>query len=135
MSIIVIWNVILLLASFIYSIIGINAGHHLSTSSVHEGDEFKSLDYGIYQLAATIDRVAVRSILFISLTHFGNHALHHLFPSLDHSVLPHLREALIETCNEFDTELQECSMLQAIVGQFKQLGRTEPVKLDYVTHV
>lgn len=133
--IIVIWNVILLVASFVYSIVGVNAGHHLSPSSVHEGDEFKSLDYGIYQLAATIDRVEMKPNLFIRLTHFGDHVLHHLFPSLDHSVLPHLRETLIKTCEEFDAKYQECTILQAIAGQFKQLGRTEAVRLDYVTPV
>lgn len=123
------WNVILILGSFIYSVVAVNAGHHVSPKTVHEGDEFKSLDYGIYQLAATIERFEAKANLFISLTHFGDHMLHHFFPSLDHSILPHLRETLIETCAEFESELRECSMLEAIVGQFRQLSRTEPTFL------
>lgn len=133
--IIVIWQVILLIASFVYNIVGINAGHHLFKKSVHEGDELKSLDYGLYQLAATVDRVAMKKHLFIRLTTFGDHVLHHLFPSLDHSVLPHLRETLRETCKDFEAELNECSILQAVIGQFKQLSQTEPIMLDYVTTV
>lgn len=125
----IVWNVILLLASFMYSVVAVNAGHHVSAETVHEGDEFKSLDYGIYQLAATIDRFEAKANLFVSLTHFGDHMLHHFFPSLDHSILPHLRETLIETCKDFESEFRECSMLHALVGQFKQLSRTTTIKL------
>lgn len=124
----VIWNVIVLTGSFLYSVVAVNAGHHGPTI-VHEGDEFKSLDYGIYQLSATIERGESNSNLFMSLTHFGDHMLHHMFPSLDHSVLPHLRETLIETCREFEGEFRKYSMLDAVVGQFQQLGRTESFKL------
>ena len=134
-SIVIIWNVILLAASFVYNLVGINAGHHLSKQSVHEGDEFKSLDYGIYQVAATIDRTGAKSNLFFTLTFFGDHVLHHLFPSLDHSLLPQIRETVFETCQEFETEIRECTMLEALVGQFKQLGRIEPVKLKFVNNV
>ena len=127
------WTVILFLGSFIYSVVAVNAGHHVSPVTVHEGDEFKSLDYGIYQLAATIDRVEAKYNLFVSLTHFGDHMLHHFFPSLDHSILPQLRDVLIETCEDFEEELRECSMYDALIGQFKQLRRRRPLKLNSKT--
>lgn len=114
--------------SFLYSVVAVNAGHH-GPKNVHEGDEFKALDYGIYQLSATIERIEASKNLFVSLTHFGDHVLHHLFPSLDHSVLPHLRETLIDTCIEFEVELRENSLLDAFVGQLQQLGRTETFEL------
>lgn len=107
----------------------INAGHH-GPRNVHEGDEFKSLDYGIYQLATTIDRVEVtNSNLFLSLTHFGNHILHHLFPALDHALLPQFRELALETCLDFQEELRECKLLEAFVDQIAQQSRTETIKL------
>lgn len=125
--ILAIWNVMILIGAFLYSVVAVNAGHHVP-DNVHEGDEFKSFDYGVYQLAATIERVEAGSNLFVILTHFGDHMLHHMFPSLDHSVLKHLREVFIETCIEFKEDFRKCSMWDALVGQFKQLSRKDAIK-------
>jgi fatty acid desaturase len=122
-SAIVIWTAIMIVGSFVYSVIAINAGHH-GYNIVHEGDEFKSLDFGIYQLGATIDRIETNDNLPIALASFGNHTLHHLFPSLDHALLPQLRGILLETCAEFEWEIKQSTLLHALVEQFKQLGRT-----------
>lgn len=127
MDIFMTWNYIIAGGSFIYSVVAFNAGHHTPTN-IHEGDEFKSSDYGVYQLAATIDRVEAGFNLFVTLTHFGDHMLHHMFPSLDHSLLPQLREIFIETCKDFKEEFRECSMWDALVGQCEQLGRTDIIK-------
>lgn len=115
--------------SFLYSLMAVNAGHH-GYSIVHEGDEFKSLDFGIYQMAATVDRKEANYSVPVSITHFGDHTLHHLFPSLDHALLPQLREILYETCKEFDLELRKWTLLHAAVEQFKQLARTKVTTLD-----
>lgn len=126
----IIWTFLIMGGSFLYMTMAVNAGHH-GPRNVHEGDEFKSLDYGIYQLAATIDRVeATHSNLFMSLTHFGDHILHHLFPALDHSLLPQFRELALKTCVEFQEELRECSLLEAFVDQIAQQSRTETIKLN-----
>lgn len=127
-SIFILWNCMIIVGSFLYSLMALSAGHHNPTN-VHEGDEFKSLDYGLYQLRCTVDRIEAKSNLFMTLTHFGDHLLHHLFPSLDHSLLPQLKECLVETCNDFNEELTECTMLDGLVGQLKQLSRTETIKL------
>lgn len=110
----------------------LSAGHH-GTKIVHEGDEFKALDYGIFQLGTTITRIEANANLFMSLTHFGHHMIHHMFPSLDHSLLPHLIDIMMETCNEFKGELRECSLLEALIEQFKQLGRKDTFKLNLKT--
>ena len=122
------WNGIIIAGSFLYSVVAVNAGHH-GLKIVHEGDEFMSLDFGFYQLGTVIDRTEAGLNLFMSLTHFGDHLLHHLFPALDHSLLPHLRETLIETCKDFEWEMRQYSCLEALVDQFKQLSRTVPNKL------
>lgn len=124
-----IWQYIILGASFLFNIIAVNAGHH-GPSIVHEGDEFKSLDYGIYQLGATAERIETKSNLFMTLTHFGDHVLHHMFPSLDHSLLPQLNEIFVETCIDFKEEIKFCTMLEALIWQFQQLSRTETIKLN-----
>lgn len=125
--VILMWNSMLLIGAFLYSVVAVNAGHHV-LENVHEGDEFKSYDYGVYQLAATIERSPARANLFITLTHFGDHMLHHMFPSLDHSVLPHLRNVFVETCDDFKEEFRECSLWDALVGQFQQLSRKDARK-------
>lgn len=118
-----------MVASVLYSITALNAGHH-GVEVVHEGDEFASLDFGIYQMAATVDRIETNANLFLSITNFGDHTLHHLFPSLDHALLPQLRSVLAETCLEFDVEFRKYTCLHALIQQFKQLGRTTIIRLD-----
>jgi fatty acid desaturase len=118
------WNVIFCAASVTFSVIGLNAGHH-GTEIAHEGDEFRSLDFGIYQMAATIDRYEANSNLFMILTHYGEHIMHHMLPTLDHSILFHFREILEETCVEFKEDLKLISIATATIEQFKQLKRTE----------
>ncbi|CRL06368.1 CLUMA_CG018984, isoform A [Clunio marinus] len=114
------WNWIEIIGSLMFSSISVNAGHHGKTI-VHEGDEFKELDFGIYQISAVIDRKEANSNIFMSLTHFGNHLLHHMFPGLDHSLLPEFRAVLFETMNDFKEELREFSLLDGVIAQFQQL--------------
>lgn len=68
----------------------------------------------------------------LSLSNFGDHALHHLFPTLDHGLLPELYDIFFKTLLEFEAECQ-CYQwfFETIKGQFKQLSRTTPQKLDY----
>ncbi len=37
----------------------------------------------------------------LNVTTLGDHLMHHLFPTVDHSKLAHLYPALWETCREF----------------------------------
>ena len=123
------WNMIIVVASIVFSIIGLNAGHH-GTEITHEGDEFKSLDFAIHQMAATIDRHEANSNLFMVLTHYGDHILHHFFPSLDHAILHHFYDELNETCSEFKEELRKISLFEATVEQYKQQARTKTFSLS-----
>lgn len=78
---------------------------------------------------AVMDRTDIKGSHFLVLTHFGDHALHHLFPTIDHGQLEHLYPVLIETCKKFGIEWRSASGLELIKGQFKQLLRTEPNKV------
>ncbi|CRK93345.1 CLUMA_CG006886, isoform A [Clunio marinus] len=120
------WAVIVATCSFLVGLVGLNAGHHHGDVT-HEGDELdKSMDFGIYQLNCVIDRRDVKQSQFWTLVTFGHHTLHHMFPTLDHGVLPQLHDTFIDTCKEFQLELREYSWWPLIVGQFEQLQRTEP---------
>jgi len=73
-----------------------------------------------------MDHKSIKGSLFLVLTHFGDHCLHHLFPTLDHAILPQLYPIFYQTCKEFETELAECNLLHHVIGQFSQLARIEP---------
>ncbi|XP_062535313.1 cytochrome b5-related protein-like isoform X2 [Armigeres subalbatus] len=120
------WFLIVLVASFVFGAIGVNAAHH-HPEIVHSGDLIPAdIDFGVYQLASIIDRADVRGSHFRVLVSFGDHSLHHLFPTLDHGILSQLYPVFYETCAEFQLEHREQFMLQAVIGQHQQLARIEP---------
>jgi fatty acid desaturase len=121
-----IWFSVVAVASVSYMVVALNAGHH-GTTIFHDGDELKSLDFGFLQLASTIDRKESKKSHFLVLTSFGNHILHHLFPTLDHVLLPQLKGILIETCKEFELVFREMNVWELFVGQFQQLAKTEKI--------
>lgn len=95
-------------------------------SKFHRDD----LDWGIYTLDTVMDNTDLRKHHFLALTHFGHHALHHLFPTIDHGILPRLYPVLFKTMNEFEVELDEYPWYHHVYGQFRQLTRVEPNPID-----
>lgn len=128
LTVLKVWNIIIILAFNLFAILSLNAAHH-GPHLIHEGDDIKELDFGIYQLSAVSERVDVNSNLFFALTHFGYHALHHMFPSLDHSLLPQLEGVFLETCEEFKETLNEWTIMEGIKGSFQQMARTKTIRL------
>lgn len=117
------WVFITAIASFAFCVIGLNAAHH-DPEIYHEGDANREdRDWGLFQVDTIIDRGDLKGSQFLVLTHFGDHALHHLFPTLDHGILPQLYPVLYETLEEFKCELRECNHLEHMLGQHKQLIR------------
>lgn len=88
------------------------------------------LDWGIYTLDAIMDVTNLRKHHFLALTHYGHHALHHLFPTLDHGILPELYPELYKTMEEFEVELDAYPWYHMVYGQFMQLARTETNPID-----
>lgn len=120
------WLFITSIASFAFCIIGLNAAHH-DPRIYHEGDASRDdRDWGLFQVDTIIDRGDLKGSQFLVLTHFGDHVLHHLFPTLDHGILPQLYPILYETLEQFKCELRECNHLEHLLGQHKQLLRTKP---------
>lgn len=114
------------MSSFHFSLVGLNAAHH-HPHIFHDGDAVREeRDWGLLQLDAVVDRPDINGNKFLVLTNFGDHALHHLFPTLDHEILPELLPVVEETCREFNVELRFISQFQLFVGQFLQLARTKP---------
>lgn len=88
------------------------------------------MDWGIYSMDTLMDNSDIRKHPFLALTHFGHHALHHLFPTLDHSVLPQLYPILYKTMEEFEVELDANPWYHMVYGQFMQLARTQTNPID-----
>jgi len=117
------WQIIVAVGSFIFGLVGLTAAHH-DPRILHDGDtQRKDIDWGLYQVDTIIDRGDIKWSDLLVLTHFGEHALHHLFPTLDHGVLKQLYPELRKTMKEFDVELREINHWGHIKGQNQQLLR------------
>nr|CAH7759282.1 unnamed protein product [Callosobruchus chinensis] len=73
-----------------------------------------------------MDRKEISGSHFLVLTNFGDHCLHHMFPTLDHGVLEHLYPVFNQVMEQFDVDLRVVSQLDTIVGGFQQLMRVQP---------
>lgn len=124
------WGLFFIPGAFLFATVFINRGHH-GTNQTHQNDELKSYDFGEYQLTTTVNRKEANSNVFTSLVFFGDEILHQLFPSIDNSILPLLRETLKTTCKEFKIKLPaETSMIKATIGQFQQLFRSTTIRYN-----
>ncbi|XP_053673890.1 cytochrome b5-related protein-like [Anopheles nili] len=127
-TILMMWLYIVLLASFFFGFIGLTAGHH-HPKALHSGDVFPhDMDFGLYQMATVVERRGIGESLFKVLTTFGDHHLHHLFPTLDHAIFPQLNGVFLETCREFGVNMKVSSWFSQYIAQNLQLARVEPKK-------
>ncbi|KAK7067347.1 hypothetical protein SK128_010311 [Halocaridina rubra] len=103
------------------------AGTHHYPDNYHEGDAPREEpDWGLCQLDAVRDKVGYVGNIFMVATHFGNHGLHHLFPTVDHSRLDQLYPVFFETCQEFGMTYDLLTHWQTLHGKYVQLAKTTP---------
>lgn len=93
---------------------------------MHSNTFREEKDWGVFQLDSVGDRKEVAGHHFLVLVTFGDHALHHLFPTLDHGMLKHLYPVVLETIKEFKLDLRMKSTVDMFTGFFKQVAREEP---------
>ncbi|XP_034829646.1 cytochrome b5-related protein-like [Maniola hyperantus] len=122
-----VWLATMMVSSIFFVGFGLTAGHH-AHSNFFEGDipRDESLDWGIHQMDTVIERLENMEDHFKSITRFGDHALHHLFPTLDHAELKYLYPTLLEHCEKFDTQLRMTTFYNALISHSKQLIRKWP---------
>lgn len=82
-------------------------------------------DWGEHQIIALLDRKDINGNTFAVMTLFGEHALHHLFPTLDHSILKYLHPVFIELCDKYRTNYRTSTQFQMVLGQIKETMRTD----------
>ncbi|XP_046396474.1 cytochrome b5-related protein-like [Ischnura elegans] len=121
------WLSVIAVSSFLFGYIGLNAGHH-HPEVFHAGDTpRKDNDWGLAQVDAIMDRVEVcNGIQEFSLVTFGNHTLHHLFPTIDNAHLAKLYPVLIQTCEEFGKNFSFGNLWETTKGQFLQMANNRP---------
>lgn len=83
-------------------------------------------DWGLSQLDAIMDRREITGSHFLVLTNFGDHCLHHLFPTLDHGTLELLYPTFEKVCQQFNVGLRMTSQLELVKGSYLQMARIEP---------
>ncbi|CAB3236904.1 unnamed protein product [Arctia plantaginis] len=128
---IAVWLTTMVTGSFMFVIYGLTAGHH-SHRNFFEGDtpRDENLDWGVHQLDVVVERSDYAGDHFKAITRFGNHALHHLFPTLDHGELNYLYPVLLEHCEKFESQLKTNTFYEAIINMSKQLVRKRPLNFS-----
>ncbi|KAJ1519750.1 hypothetical protein ONE63_005006 [Megalurothrips usitatus] len=112
--------------SFFFHYLGLTGAHH-HPDIFHDGDAPREdRDFGLGQLDATRDRFDYGSNPFLVLSRYGDHALHHLFPTVDHCRLRALYPVFTETLKEFGIEYRFTTAWELFKGSFRQMGRTRP---------
>lgn len=94
------------------------AGTHHCPEIWHAGDNpptDQTLDWGVFQTMAVGCRPTVDNNHFWSSVSFGQHALHHLFPTID-------QEYLIGLHPIYEQTLKDFGLLEVIKGQNRQYG-------------
>ena len=84
------------------------------------------MDWGLSQMDAARDRIEINSFIFLVLVTFGDHCMHHMFPTIDHWYLHKLYPVFNETCKEFGVTYKVGTIMDLLTGQFKQLARITP---------
>lgn len=113
-------------AHLVFSFIGLTAAHH-HPDIFHDGDKMRDdPDWGLCQLDAVRDRMEVTGNLLMVLTTFGDHTLHHLLPTVDHSKLNSLYPVFLETCKEFNVPFSFMSWRSLFTGRYLQMANITP---------
>lgn len=118
------WLYLWLAHSLFFHFIAFTVAHH-HPDIFHDGDAPREdRDWGLGQLDAVRDRSDHGASRCLVLLLFGDHALHHLFPTVDHCRLAALYPVLRETLAEFGVDYRFSTTWELAVGAFRQLART-----------
>ncbi|KAK7068825.1 hypothetical protein SK128_014906 [Halocaridina rubra] len=121
-----IWFVVHTSNSCFWAAIALVLSHH-HPDAYHEGDrQREDLDWGLCQLDATRDRAEIVGNLFLVVTTLGDHSLHHLLPTVDHSKLPYIYPVFFEMCKEYNIPYRFYSQWEMFLGKYRTLANNTP---------
>jgi fatty acid desaturase len=135
-------NFVYLCASVFFHNVSLGAGHH-HPLIWHQGDKtVEKMDWGIFQIVSVARFETVDKNLFLTTSSFGNHALHHLLPTVDHSKLPLLSDVYVQTCKEFGIDFadqwfapRQTAVCFGWVAMLRQLFRSVPSDTNIPFHL
>lgn len=124
---IIMWLWINAIGSLIFFTIGSNAAHH-HPDIFKDGDQvdYTTVDWGIHELEAVMDRRDINESFFKVMTFFGDHTLHHLFPTVDHAYLSHLYPIFLKNCEKFRANFRLTNSLDLFIGQLRMGAKVDP---------
>lgn len=118
--------IVLMTFNIVFNAMALAVAHH-HPDIFHDGDRMRDdPDWGLCQLDAVRDRKEVTGNLFLVLATFGDHTLHHLLPTVDHSKLNCLYPAFYETCKEFNVPFSFMTWSSLFVGKYMQMANNTP---------
>jgi len=107
-------------------------GTHRHPDLYHPGDlpndatVKNDMDWGVHQLDTGYDVTGKSDNFIMKMTTFGDHRLHHLFPTVDQSKLCHLYPVVEETCKEFGVPFETKSAWDMFCGHFSVMWKSTP---------
>jgi len=102
--------------------------NHRTDNHWSEGDPKPAKDFAEHTLLTTSDHSVFLPLMlaYICFGGFNDHILHHLFPTVDRSILPELKGILIEGCKEFGIVYQESNFWKNFWGVYVAYFREKP---------
>lgn len=125
------WAIIHMLSSMWLTMLP-QIGTHRHPELYHAGDSpseatiKNGLDWGVHQLDTGFDVTGKSDSFIMKMTTFGDHRLHHLFPTVDQSKLYHLYPVVEETCKQFQVPFETKSAWNMLLGHFSVMWKTTP---------
>mmetsp|Transcript_22832 Transcript_22832/g.36459 ORF Transcript_22832/g.36459 Transcript_22832/m.36459 type:complete len:126 (+) Transcript_22832:1-378(+) len=114
----------------VYILVQISTPVHRSDYCWTEGDQNGTKDFVHHTLLSTVDyhtNLPLIASLFL-FEAFNDHRIHHLFPTLDLSLVKDIRPVLDEFCNEHGLEKyvkQRYGFIQLLAGLYRYYYRVQ----------
>lgn len=100
-------------------------------TNLHDNNFCIILPYSLRQLDTVLEKNdAVHSTLLAISTTFGEHPLHHLFPTVCQSKLSMLKPIFEQTLEEFQTKNRKVTQLELFRGTYQQYMRDKELTYD-----
>lgn len=93
--------------------------------SIYFSYKTETPDWGLHEIESVMDRKDINGSHFKIMTFFGNHVLHHLFPTLDHAVLTYLYPTFVEHAKKYRANFRMTSQFDLFIGQYKSTLKTD----------
>lgn len=102
--------------------------NHRTQNHWSEGEPNPVKCFAEHTILTTSDHSVKMPLIFayICFGGFNDHILHHLFPTIDRSVIPEIKHILIEECGKFGIVYKESNFFENLQGVYAAFFREKP---------